>query len=174
MKITLFGGTIRLLPPRRSRGIAATGSERLEDSIEILNSLRLTTDHHAVTACKAPDTSAGPHVQVANTFGLQFLGPPDVINIVRVPTINDDIARLHQLNEVTHSAVDHSGGNHQPGSPRRLQFRHKIIKGLRSRGPFSRKLPDSIRTSSKRNAFMAAAQQAAYHVGAHAPKADHS
>src|SRR5450432_185420 len=89
MEITLLDRARYFFPSRGTREIAASRSERLEDWIELQYGIALTSDHQTITALDPPHAAARPHIDVANTFGLQFFGSPDIINIVRVASIND-------------------------------------------------------------------------------------
>src|ERR1022692_4931805 len=93
MEIALLDRATNLFPSRRARDIAASRSKRLEDRIEVQYGIGLTSDHQTITALDPPYAAARPHVDIANTFGLQFFGSPDIINIVRV----DDIGRAFGL-----------------------------------------------------------------------------
>src|SRR6266850_5679060 len=61
MQVTLSGGAWDLLASRSPRYLTRPGGQSLEDWIEVINYVFLTTDHHAVAAFQAPDATAGSH-----------------------------------------------------------------------------------------------------------------
>src|SRR4029077_8955968 len=66
VQIAEFGGAVEFLTSRRSRNVARTGRQRLEDRIEALDYLLLAADHHAVAAIQAPDAAARTDVHVVD------------------------------------------------------------------------------------------------------------
>src|SRR5471030_2625572 len=94
MEITLLDRATYLFPSSCTRDIAAPRSERLEDWVEVQYGIALASNHQTITALDPPHATARPHIDVANTFGLQFFGSPDIINI-RIASINDDVSLLH-------------------------------------------------------------------------------
>src|SRR5579872_1154039 len=122
MEITFLGRAMTLFPALRARDIAASRSKRLQDGSEMLYGLTLASDHHAITALDPPHATARPHVDIVNTFGFQFLGSADVVNVVRVASINNDVSLLEAPGKATQSVFYHRGGHHQPSCARRIQF----------------------------------------------------
>src|ERR1017187_9805461 len=137
MEIPLLDRATNLFPSGRARNIAASRSKRLEDWIEVQYGIALTSDHQTITALDPPHAAARPHIDIANTFGLQFFGSPDIINIVRVASINDDISLLHPGGKVLHSDLYRRRGHHQPDSARRLQLGHEIVERSGARRAFT-------------------------------------
>src|ERR1035441_3889345 len=174
MEITLLDRATDPFPSRCARDIAASWSKRLEDWIEVQYGIALTSDHQTITALDPPHASARPHINIANTFGLQFFGSPDIINIVRVASIYDDISLLHLAGKILHSDLHGRRGHHQPDSARRLQLGHEIVERSGPRRAFTCQLLNAVRLHVEDHAFMAALQQAARHTGAHSPQTDHS
>src|SRR5664280_1190416 len=158
MEITLLDRATNLFPSRCTRDIAASRSERLEDRIEVQYGIALTSDHHTITALDPPYAAARSHVDIANTFELQFFGSPDIINIVRVASINDDVSLLHLAGDVTHGGLYRRCGHHQPDSARRLQLGHEIFERSGPRRAFACQVLDAVRLHVEDHAFMAALQ----------------
>ena len=94
MQITLFGGAVQLLASRRARHAAHARRQGREDRIEVLDHVVFAADHHAVAALQAPHTAAGPHVHVMDLLRRQFLGAPDVIDVIGIAAVDEDVVRL--------------------------------------------------------------------------------
>jgi hypothetical protein len=91
VQIPLFGGAVQFLTARRARYVAHTRSQRREDWIEVLDYVSFATNHHAVAALQAPHTTACPHVHVVDALRNEFLCAPDIIHIIRVPSVDEDV-----------------------------------------------------------------------------------
>src|ERR1017187_6139443 len=158
MEITLLDRATNLFSSRCTRDIAASRSKRLKDRIEVQYGIALASDHQTITALDPPYAAACPHIDIANTFGLQFFGSPDVINIVRVAYIDDDVSLLHLAGKVMHSGLYRRCGHHQADSARRLQLGHEIVERSGPRRAFVGQVLDAVRLRIKDHAFMAALQ----------------
>src|SRR5664279_2908287 len=158
MEITLLDRATNLFPSRCTRDIADSRSKRLKDWIEVQYGIALTSDHQTITALDPPHAATRPHIDIANAFGLQFFGPPDIINIVRVASINDDISLLHLGGKVLHGDLYRRRGHHQPDSARRLQLGHEIVERSGARRAFACQVLDAVRLHVEHDAFMATLQ----------------
>ena len=75
------------------RGMSPTpGAMRLEDGIEMLDGAFGAADHHAVAALESPDAAAGAYIHVMNSFGSEFFGAADVVDVVGVAAVDEDVA----------------------------------------------------------------------------------
>src|ERR1017187_9294455 len=158
MEVTLLDRATNLFPSRRARDIAASRSKRLEDWIEVQYGIAFTSDHQTITALDPPHAAARPHIDIANTLGLQFFGSPDIINIVRVASVNDDVSFLHLAGDVTHGGLYCRCGHHQPDNAWRLQLGHEIFERSGPRRTFACQLLDAVGLHVEDHAFMAALQ----------------
>src|SRR5665213_3408736 len=95
IKIAFLSRAGRLFAPRRARDIAASRRKRLEDRIQVVDRLGLTSNHQAETTLETPYATAGPDVEVMNTSRLEFLGAPDVVDVIGIASIHDDVVLLH-------------------------------------------------------------------------------
>src|SRR5262245_9429815 len=125
MQVAFFGRTFHLLASRRAIYVAATGGERLEYRVEVINDFRFAADHLAVAALQAPDAATSAHIDVVNSFRLQLARTANVINVVRVTTVNDDVVRAETGGQVGERLVHDRGWNHQPDGAGRWQFVNK-------------------------------------------------
>ena len=66
--IAFFGGAGQLVAARGAGNVAASGSQRFEDRIELLHHFVRAADHHAVAAVESPDAAAGADVDVVDSF----------------------------------------------------------------------------------------------------------
>ena len=60
----------------------------------MLDDRNFAANHHAIAALQTPDAAARSHVDVVNFLRREFLGAPDIIDVVRIPAINEDVAGL--------------------------------------------------------------------------------
>src|SRR5262245_66019362 len=90
MQISFFGGPISLLASRRTRYVADTRGERREDWIEMFHHVCLAANHHAVASFQPPHTAARANIDIMNVFPLQFLCATAVVNVIRLPDVNED------------------------------------------------------------------------------------
>ena len=63
----------------------------------MLDGRRFAANHHAVAALEPPDAAARPDVHVVDALGGELLRAPDVVDVVRIATVDQDIARLDPL-----------------------------------------------------------------------------
>src|SRR5882762_9361664 len=89
VQVALLGRTVDLLPANGARNIADSRSEGDEDRIEPLDDLRLAANHHAVTSLQTPNPSTGSHIDVVDLLGRQFLCTPQIIDVIRVTSVNE-------------------------------------------------------------------------------------
>jgi hypothetical protein len=60
----------------------------------MLDHLRLTANHHAVTPIQAAYTPAGPHIDIVDSLLSKFAGTPDIVHVIRVAAVDEDVIRL--------------------------------------------------------------------------------
>ena len=73
----------------------------------MLDHVLLAADHHAVAALQAPYAAACAHVHVVDPFGCQFLGAPDVVDVVGIAAVDEDVARIEVRQQVGDGLVHH-------------------------------------------------------------------
>ena len=100
VQVTLLGSAVKVLAPGRARCVTRARRQRREDWIEAPDGVLFTTDHHAVTSLQAPHTTARPHVHVVDALGCEFLGAPDVIDVIGIAAVDEDVFRLKMGEEV--------------------------------------------------------------------------
>ena len=91
VQIPPFGGAADALSPRRAWDVADAGRQRREDRIEVLDDIRLATDHQAVAAFPSPDAAAGPDVDVVDATPGELLRAPDVVDVVGIAAVDEDV-----------------------------------------------------------------------------------
>src|SRR5580700_3660273 len=91
VQIALFGSTSELFASCCPRDITNSRGDCFKDRIEVLHRRVRATDHHAVAAIQSPDSSTGTNIDVVNPFRGQFLGPTDIVDVVRVSAVNQDV-----------------------------------------------------------------------------------
>src|SRR5947208_1067096 len=124
------------------------------------NYVAFTTDHLAVTTLRSPNSAARSDVDIMNAFGFEFGGATDVVDVVRVPTVDDDVVCLEDGDELIEHRINECGGYHEPNRARRLQFGNKTVQRCGSDRPFSDDCFDSLRTAIVNDAFVSSAQEA--------------
>ena len=150
------------------------GASVEEDRIELLDDGRLPANHHAVPTLETPDASARPDVHVVEALRREFLRAPDVVDVVRIATVDQDVARLEQRDQIVDARIDDGCRDHQPDHPRLTELPDKLGERRRALRTCGRKLRDRARIAIVDDAWVLIAQEAAHHVRAHPPKTDHS
>ena len=80
----------------------------------MLDDILFAADHKTVPALGTPDSATRPDVDIVNTFALEFIGPPDVVNVMGVAPVDDSVALLHVSSNVVQRLIDRRGRHHQP------------------------------------------------------------
>src|SRR5208283_5877260 len=117
VQVAVLGGSANLLPPRRTGDIAASGRDRLKDRVKMLYCSLRSADHHAVAAFESPDASAGSNVQVMNALRRKLFCAANVVNVIRVATINQDVARFEVRNNLGNGLIHYRCRDQQPDRP---------------------------------------------------------
>src|SRR5207249_1255315 len=159
---------------RCARDNTTTWCERLKGGLQIAYRFSLASNHQAIAAFETPHTTARADINVENSFGLEFLGAPDIVDIVGIASIHDDVALLHLRLETVDSVIDDGCGHHQPNCAWRLQCANQIFQRGGSDGTLLGQLLHTFLCSVKHNAFVATADETTHHVRAHPAQADHS
>ena len=81
----------------------------------------------AVAAIHAPDAAAGADVDVAHASSFELFGASDVVDKVRIATVDHRVARLQARQQIVQGLVDDRGRDHQPDGPWRLQLHDKLV-----------------------------------------------
>ena len=103
----------------------------------MLYRLGFTADHHAIAAIDSPYAAACSYVDIVNALRLQFIRAANVVHIMRVASIDHDIAVLQAAGEFMKRALNYGRGDHQPNSTRRLQLGDEIIERSGAGRPLS-------------------------------------
>ena len=128
MKPSLFGlsgvaGTAR----RALRGIHARG-EVVEHRLEPLDRLVVAADHHAEAALEAPDAAGDADVEVVEALLRQLAGAAQIVDVVRVPPVDDRVALLQVRREVGDDPVHDRGRHHHPDRARLVQLLDELLQ----------------------------------------------
>jgi hypothetical protein len=67
VQVAMFGSPLSLAS-RRQGDVTYSGSQGLEDRIEMRNHVYLAADHHAVASLKTPHTATRTNVDVVDLF----------------------------------------------------------------------------------------------------------
>src|SRR3974390_2647426 len=85
-----------------------------------------STDHHAVSALKAPDPAAGSNIHIIYAFGREILGATNVVHVIGVSAVNQDVAALEVRNNIRNCLVHERRWDHQPDRPRLLKLAREV------------------------------------------------
>src|SRR6516164_4116157 len=94
VQVAELGGAADFLSSRGARDISRTGRQRLEDRIEVPNSRHRSADHHAITALQPPDATTCSDIDVMDSLRRERFCPANVVNVVRVATVDENVATL--------------------------------------------------------------------------------
>src|SRR5690349_20567248 len=132
------------------------------------NNVLLTTDHLAVTTFESPNTATRSYVDVMNSFRAQLVSATNVVDVIRIPAVDDHVAGTHNADELIEHRVDQGRRYHQPDRAWRFKLRDKLVERRTAGCALIDERLDRFRISIVNNTLVAAAQQAPHHVGAHA------
>jgi hypothetical protein len=76
----------------------------------------LAADHHAIAAFQAPDSAARSHVHVVDPLA-EFLGAPDVVDVVGIAAVDEDVSRSRCRQRSAMVCVHRGRRHHQPQRP---------------------------------------------------------
>src|SRR5581483_8943603 len=114
IEVTFFGGAGALLAARRGRGGGTSRSQCPKDGIQALDDGFGAANHQAIAAFQSPHPAAGARVHIMETPGGEFVGAPNVVNVIGVATVNDGVVFGEARRQISQSTVYDGGGNHQP------------------------------------------------------------
>src|SRR6266404_2830923 len=100
VKVTLLRGAGHLIAAGSALHVAAPRRKRLEDGIETLYDGRLAANHLAIAAFEAPDAAAGTDIAIVDSLGGEFFGAANVIDVVRISTIDHGVAGLEFADQI--------------------------------------------------------------------------
>ncbi len=140
----------------------------------MLNGFVVATDHEAVAALEPPHATAGAAVDEVDSSCLQIGVSGDVVAVVRVPPVDDDVARLQHADELVDDFANHGCGHHHPHCSRCRDRRGELLEGTRALDALLLECNHGIVVHVERDTVMSVCGEAPDDVGAHAPQSDHS
>src|SRR2546428_2126725 len=174
MEIPLLGGASGLFTPRRARYVAHAWSQRGKDWIEVFDYLLLATNHHAVPALQSPDATARSHIYIMDSLRREFLGAPDIVNVIGIAAVDQHVLCLKMGQEIGDSFVHHRRRNHQPDRPRLGELLYEVAQRGGANCLLFRQLRHRFRRHVEDHALMAAVEKPPRHVRAHSSKTNHA
>src|SRR5215216_2828506 len=103
-----------------------------------------------------------------NVLRFELLCAADVINVVGISAIDNRVAWLYNFDKLMKNSIDKSRRYHQPDGARRLEFSDEFGERGGANCALVYKGFHCLRATIVNDAFVAAAQEAPYHVRAHA------
>ena len=173
MQVAFLGGAAGFFAAGSAIDIAASGSERFENRVEVLDDVVFAANHLAVTALEAPDAAAGADVNVVDAFGGELLGAADVVDVVGVAAVDDDVADVELAAQFVERGVHHPCGNHKPDGARLVELLDEVVERSRTGGAFTGELLYGFGAAIVDHALVPVFLQAPHHVGTHPAQSDH-
>src|SRR5262245_42814146 len=112
VQVALFGSSLEFFASWSSRDVACARRKRFEDRIEMSNYLSLTADHHAVASLQPPHTAARANVNVMDALRRQFPGAANVVDVIRIPAVNEDVSFVEQRQKIFDGFVHYGCRDH--------------------------------------------------------------
>src|SRR5215510_7084467 len=100
MQITLLCCAPNRFASSRSCDVSGAGSERRKNRIELRDHRGLTTDHQAIAAFETFHTATRPDIDVVNASGRKFFRAANVVDVIRISTIDEDVATFEMRHEI--------------------------------------------------------------------------
>jgi hypothetical protein len=173
VQVAALGGAFVLRTARRTIDVAHARCQRVEDRIEAFDRSVRPADHHAIAAFEPPHAAGRADVDIVDALRAEFLRVADVVDIVRVPAVDDAVARLEQRGEVRNARIGHAGRYHQPHRARFVELADEIFQRGCTGRAFLAQPRDGLGAAVVHDARVSPAHQAPHHVRAHAAEADH-
>ena len=174
MEVAVFRRAAGFFPSRRAGQIAAPGSDRLEDRVEVLHGTLLAPDHQTVAALESPYPAARAAIDVVNAQRGEFFGPAAVIAKVGIPAVDDDVIFPEVRDEVFDHPVGDRGGDHDPRGAWFLQQRGEFLERTGTGCAVLDQFGYRIRVGVIDDAGVSVLHQAPHDIGAHPAESDHS
>ena len=86
--------------PRRTRDVADTWGDGLQNRVDDLDRFLVTAHHQAVAALQTEDAAAGSDVDVMQALLPKLGGAAYIVAVVGVAAIDDDVALVEQTGEL--------------------------------------------------------------------------
>src|SRR5262249_57791400 len=102
----------------RGGGAVARGGDGLEQRMEVRDDVVPPADHQAEAAVEPEHAAARADVDVVDPLLRQRLRTVDVVAVEAVATVDDDVARIHQVGDLHDDTLGDAGGGHHPPPPR--------------------------------------------------------
>src|SRR5262249_43818073 len=118
--------------------------------------------------------TTGTHVHEVDTGLLQTGGALDVVAVVRVATVDDDVAGLETRHELLGRRFDESSGNHDPHRSRLLELRAEVAERVRTDRALALELFHHRGLAAVTHTLVPIANQPPHQVGTHPAETDHS
>ena len=158
----------------RSLGRLDARGKGVEDRRQPLDSVVRTADHQAVPALEAVRPPARADVDVLDAvIGVERAGPPDVVAVPGVATVDQRVAAVDQRHHGGDRRVDERGGHHDPDVAGRAELADELLQGLRTGHSLVSEGGDRRGIDVVAHALVTGRLEAAHHVGSHAAEADH-
>src|SRR5262249_8784915 len=145
-----------------------------EERVEMPHDVRLAADHEAVAALEAEHATARPAVHVMYPLVGESARPIDVVAVVRVSTVDHDVAALEAGDEGLERRIDGGRRDHQPDDARLRELTSKRGHRGRAARAFAHESLYRSRRAVVHHAGVAAAEQATHHVRTHPTESDHA
>ena len=174
MQKALFGAAAACFSSGGRRCGASAGRECRKDRLQVPDNVVLAANHQAVAAVEPGDAAAGADIDVMDPLFLQCRCAMDIVTVVRIATIDDDIASFKQRTQFRKFLINHGGRHHQPDGARGFHGCDHLLKRGSTDGTQALKAGDCCRLRVMDDAVLALLKQAAHHARTHAPQTNHS
>ena len=98
----------------------------------------------------------------------------DVVHVIRIASVDHDVAGLEQWREVRDRLVHDRSRNHEPHCAGPVELLHEFRERRCAGGLLSHEIGHRRGSPVEHDAIMAVANQAPDHVGTHPAESDHS
>lgn len=88
----------------------------------------LPPDHMAKAALNAPDTAAGPYINIGKTAPPDIRRALEIVPVIRVAAIDNSVSGLHKFRKLLDRLTHQDCGHHDPYRSRLVERRDEVLK----------------------------------------------
>ena len=155
--------------------VAIRRRQRLQHWFDEAHGIVGAADHQAVALLQAPDATARTRIDVLDAAGRDRLGAAHGVVVVRIASVDQDIALRQKRRQLGDRRVDgRAGRHHHPDRAARRQLFDELAERCRAHRPFGDRRRHRFGAQVRDDDAMAALKQPHRHIRAHTAQADHA
>jgi hypothetical protein len=133
-----------------------------------------TAYHQAIASLETPHATTRADIEVVQALSFELFRTPDVIDVIRVPTVNENVSGGKLGGQFPEQGIHSACRNHDPDGARPLEHPDELVQRFRALRTLIHECLHVGRISVEHGAIMATPEQPSNHVRSHPSQSDHS